>query len=71
MAIRVQPVDATVLIDGERWDTSAGDSRLVVQLSEGEHRVEIHKDGFKTYTSTIRVRSGDHQTLNVSLSPAQ
>ena len=71
VAIRVQPVDATVLIDGERWDTSAGDSRLVVQLSDGEHRVEIHKDGFKTYTSTIRVRSGDHQTLNVSLSPAQ
>jgi hypothetical protein len=71
VAIRVQPADATVLIDGERWDTSAGDDRLLVQLSEGQHRVEIRKEGFKTYTSTVRVRSGDRQTLNVSLSAGE
>ena len=71
VAIRVQPADAIVLIDGERWDTSTGDDRLQVQLSEGQHRVEIRKDGFKTYASTVRVRNGDRQTLNVSLSPGQ
>ena len=32
LAIRVQPADAIVLIDGERWDTSSGDDRLQVQL---------------------------------------
>jgi hypothetical protein len=68
VAIRVQPADAAVFIDGERWDTSPGDERLLVELSEGEHRVEIRKEGFKTYSSTVRVRTGDRLTLNVSLS---
>jgi hypothetical protein len=67
VAIRVQPADAEVLIDGERWETAAGESRLLVQLSEGTHRVEVRKDGFRTYTSTVRVRSGQTETLNISL----
>jgi hypothetical protein len=40
-----------------------------VQLSDGSHRVEIRKSGYRTYTSTVRVRSGETVTLNVSLSP--
>jgi hypothetical protein len=62
----VQPEDAEVLIDGERWESPAGE-RVVVQLLEGEHRVEILKTGFRTYTSTVRVRSGETVSLNVSL----
>lgn len=71
LAIRVQPADATVLIDGERWDTSAGDDRLLVELSEGEHRVEIRKEGFKTYSSSVRVRAGERVPLNVSLAAGE
>jgi PEGA domain len=67
VAIRVQPGDAAVFIDGERWDTPAGEDRLHLELSEGTHRVEIRKDGFKPYASTIRVRAGETVTLNVSL----
>jgi hypothetical protein len=66
IAIRVQPEDAEVLIDGERWESPAGE-RVVVQLLEGEHRVEIRKTGFRTYTSAVRVRSGETVSLNVSL----
>jgi hypothetical protein len=67
VTIRVQPADAEVFIDGERWDTPAGENRLLVELSEGTHRVEIRKPGYKTYTSTITIRSGETVTLNVSL----
>jgi hypothetical protein len=67
VAIRVQPADAAVFIDGERWDTPAGEDRLVLELSEGSHRVEIRKDGFKPYSTTITVRAGETVTLNVSL----
>lgn len=67
VAIRVQPGDATVLIDGERWDTPAGEDRLTLEVSEGRHRIEISKDGFKPYSSTFTVRSGETVTLNVSL----
>jgi len=67
LAIRVQPADAEVTIDGERWDGSEGGSRLNVQLSDGPHRVEIRKQGFRTYTANIRIRRGQTQSLNVSL----
>ena len=49
VAVRVQPADAEVFIDGERWDTPAGEDRLLVELSEGTHRVEIRKAGHKPY----------------------
>ena len=67
VAVRVQPADAEVFIDGERWETPAGEDRLLVELSEGTHRVEIRKAGFKPYNSTVTIRSGETVTLNVSL----
>jgi PEGA domain-containing protein len=68
IAVRVQPADAEVLIDGERWEASAGE-RILVHLSDGMHRVEVRKAGFVPYTSTVRVHSGETVTVNVSLSP--
>jgi hypothetical protein len=65
--IRVQPGDAVVTIDGERWDSPEGGSRLVVELAGGSHRIEVRKDGFKTYSSTVVIRPGESQTLNISL----
>lgn len=67
--IRVQPGDAVVIIDGERWDSPDGGSRLIVQLAGGSHRVEVRKAGFKPYTSTIQIRPAETQSLNISLPP--
>ncbi|HEY7059223.1 MAG TPA: PEGA domain-containing protein [Vicinamibacterales bacterium] len=67
VTIRVQPADAVVVIDGERWDSPEGGSRLQIQLSAGPHHVEISKDGYKTYSASVTVRAGETQTLNVSL----
>ena len=69
--IRVQPGDAVVVIDGEKWDSPDAGSRLIVQLAAGSHRVEVRKDGFKPYTSTIQIRPGETQSLNISLPPGQ
>jgi hypothetical protein len=63
----VQPRDAEVLIDGEPWDAPDSSDRLVVELPEGEHRIEVRKDGFLTYSSTVRVRAGETVPVNVSL----
>ncbi len=68
LAIRVQPTDATIVIDGERWDSPEGGSRLQVQLSAGPHKIEVRKDGFKPYSTTVTIRPGASETLNVSLS---
>jgi len=67
VSIRVQPADADVLIDGERWSGPASQDRLVVQLSEGRHHVDVRKDGFEQYSSDVQVRRGETLTLNISL----
>jgi hypothetical protein len=67
LSVRVQPVDAEVSIDGEPWRGSSGTDRLVIELSEGSHTVEIRKPGFRTYVTQVEIRHGETAQLNVSL----
>jgi hypothetical protein len=67
LVIRIQPPDADVLIDSERWRGPSGDERLVVQLTEGRHRLEVRKEGYEPFTSDIEVRRNDSVPINVSL----
>ena len=67
LAIRVQPMDAQVLVDGETWQSPEAGS-LTLQLTDGPHRIEVRKEGFKPYSAEVRVRRGDTTSLNVSLS---
>lgn len=65
IAIRVQPGDATILIDGERWQGSA--DRLEIHVTPGEHRIEIQRDGYQPFSTTVRVGPGESSPINVSL----
>ena len=67
IAVRVQPADAEVLVDGERWDASGTGNRLTIQLPDGAHRVEVRKSGFAAFSTTVQVRRGETATLNVTL----
>ena len=67
LSIRVQPADAEVLIDGERWDSSGGNERLVVQVGPGQHHIEARREGYRTYQSDVTVRPGETSTVNISL----
>jgi hypothetical protein len=67
LVIRVQPGDAEILVDGEPWRGPEGDERLVVQLPEGMHRVEVRKQGFSVFSTDVTVRRGETVPLNVSL----
>jgi hypothetical protein len=71
LSIRVQPGDAEVLIDGEKWEGVDPRGRLSIELSEGTHRIEVQKAGFTTYSTEVRVRRGQVTTLNVSLTGAR
>jgi hypothetical protein len=68
LSIRVQPADAVVIVDGERWDPSAPGARLQLHLAPGRHRVEVQKDGYQPFVTTVQVRPGTDTPLNVSLS---
>jgi hypothetical protein len=67
LAIRAQPADAEVLIDGEPWQAPDAQDRLLVQVAEGTHRVEIRRAGYDAYVRDVQVRRGETTTLNVSL----
>jgi hypothetical protein len=67
LSLRVQPADAEVLIDGERWQGALDNERLNVQLGAALHRLEIRKDGYRSYFTDVTIRNGETLTLNVAL----
>ena len=67
LALRVQPGDARIKIDGEMWEHAADDDRLTVELSTGRHVIEIEKDGYRRYITEVTVRGGETASLNVAL----
>jgi len=67
LAVKVQPGDAEISIDGEPWRGPGNQDRLTVEVVEGSHTVEIRKTGYRTYVTQIDVRRGQTTPLNVSL----
>lgn len=68
LAIRVQPGDADILVDGERWSAPADQERITIRLAEGRHRVEVRKAGFAHMGERrALIRSGNTLSINVSL----
>lgn len=67
LAIRVQPADAEILIDGEPWRFPQGQDRFFVDVAEGPHTVEIRKAGYRAYVTQVNVRRGESTPVNVSL----
>ena len=68
IAIRVQPAGAEILIDGEAWEGPQDNEQLVVQVAPGAHRIEIRREGYRSYSADVDVRAGGVSPLNVSLS---
>ncbi|HUP38539.1 MAG TPA: PEGA domain-containing protein [Vicinamibacterales bacterium] len=67
LTLRVQPGDATVLVDGEPWRGPQTQDRVVIQLAEGTHRVRVEKSGFQAFAVDVDVRAGETTSFNVSL----
>jgi hypothetical protein len=67
LVIRVQPANAEIFVDGDRWQGPEGAERLVIQVAEGSHKVEVRKEGFAPFATTVQVRRGETAPLNVSL----
>lgn len=71
LAITIQPPNADVWIDGQRWRGPGRDGRLTVEVPEGRHRVEIERRGFERFSTDVEIARGETKTLNVSLSPRE
>ena len=66
LVLHVQPREAEVSIDGQRWVTS-GAGEFEIQLPAGRHRIEVRLDGFQRFTSEVDVRDDGPTPVNVSL----
>jgi hypothetical protein len=65
LAIRVQPGDAEVMIDGEKWRGPDAQDRLLVEVTEGSHTVQISKSGSRTSVTDVQVRPGETSPLEL------
>jgi hypothetical protein len=69
ISIRLQPIDAEVLIDGQPWSGSPGQDRVVIDASEGRHSLQVRKAGFIGFLTEVQVRRGETTTIDVALRP--
>ena len=70
LVVRVQPVDAAILVDGERWTGHEAVGELVLDLGAGMHRLEVRRDGHRPYAVDLEIAPGEDTVINVSLPPA-
>lgn len=66
LELHLQPADAEVLVDGQSWQRSGAD-RVTIDLSEGNHSIQVRKGGYVGYLSDVEIRPGETATLDVNL----
>lgn len=67
LQLRVQPANAEVTIDGERW-ASSQPGQFAIQLTAGSHRIEVARAGFQRFSTDVVIRERETERLNVVLS---
>ena len=64
--LRIVPRDATVLIDNMIWPAAA-DGHLVVQLGEGMHTIDVAREGYRRFTTSVDLVQGETTSFSVGL----
>jgi formylglycine-generating enzyme required for sulfatase activity len=61
--VRATPADAELIVDG----TSRGDANRTLRLVAVPHEIEVRKEGYESYSTTVTPRPGLPQRLEVTL----
>jgi len=67
LALRLEPSDAEVLIDGEAIPGFDVGPDLVVHLTAGWHKFEVRREGYQTFRTDIELSEGATTRLNIKL----
>lgn len=67
LALRLEPSDAVVLIDGEAMPGFDLGPDLVIHLTAGWHKVEVRRAGYQTFQTDIELSEGATTRLNIRL----
>jgi hypothetical protein len=71
LAVRIEPSDAQIVIDGEEWLGSGPSTELVIHAAAGTHRIEVRKNGYTTFKVDVDLSSGARTRLVVRLDPTR
>jgi hypothetical protein len=71
LAIRIEPSDAQILVDGEVWLGSGPSTELVIHVAAGTHTVQVRKAGYTTFSVDVDLSSGARTRLAVRLDPSR
>lgn len=69
LAVTIDPADAELRIDEERWMGSTGRSELVVHMDAGWHQVEVRREGYRSFSADVKLTAGERTQLRVTLVP--
>jgi hypothetical protein len=67
LSFTVEPDGATLLIDGQQHEGPRGNERVLVQVAEGHHVIEVQRRGYATHRREIDVKAGDTVPIAVVL----
>ncbi len=67
LALRLEPSDAEVLIDGEAMPGFDVGPDLVIHLAAGWHKFEVRREGYQTFRTDIELSEGATTRLNIKL----
>lgn len=70
LVVQVQPADAAIVVDGERWMGHEAVGELVLDVGVGRHRLEVSRAGRHPYAVDVDIAPGEETVINVSLPPA-
>jgi len=69
LAVRVEPADAQIYVDGEAWSAAQDLSEFVIHLPAGWHQLEVRKQGYQPFTAKLELSEGQTSRLGVKLEP--
>ena len=67
LAVRVQPAEALIIIDGKPWGTSAGFEEMTIHLRAGRHTIELQLAGYESFVTEVEIKRGQTTPLNVRM----
>ena len=67
LSLRVQPADAEIFVNGDRWGAGGGPGPAAIELPEGRHRIEVRKNGFAPYAQDVLIRYRGTLSMSVDL----
>jgi hypothetical protein len=67
LALRTDPSDAQLVVDGEAWAPVAGQAEFVIHLMAGWHQIEVRREGYEAFSTRLELTEGQTVRLEARL----